>query len=40
VAQRARAAGAAAFLKTPFFPADIDAVLHGIYGLRASTQSW
>ena len=36
VAERARAAGAAAFLKKPFFPADIDAVLHSIYGLRAS----
>jgi CheY-like chemotaxis protein len=36
VAQRARAAGAAAFLKKPFYPADVEAVLHGIYGLRAS----
>src|SRR6266446_3306762 len=34
VVQRARAAGAAAFLKKPFYPADIDAVLHSIYGLR------
>jgi CheY-like chemotaxis protein len=40
VAGQARAAGAAAFLKKPFFPADIDAVLQGIYGLRASAQSW
>jgi CheY-like chemotaxis protein len=40
VAERARAAGAAVFLKKPFFPADIDAVLLGIYGLRASAQSW
>jgi len=40
VAGRARAAGAAAFLRKPFFPADIDAVLQGIYGLRASAQSW
>src|SRR5262245_22287005 len=39
VARRARAAGAAAFLKNPCFPADIEAVLHGIYGLRASAQS-
>jgi CheY-like chemotaxis protein len=39
VAQRARAAGAAAFLRKPFFPADIEAVLHGIYGLRASAQT-
>ena len=28
-------AGAAAFLKKPFYPADIDAVLHRIFGLRA-----
>jgi CheY-like chemotaxis protein len=34
VAERARAAGAAAFLKKPFFPADIDTVLHSVYGLR------
>jgi hypothetical protein len=33
----ARKAGAlgAAFLKKPFFPADIEAVLCGFYGLRA-----
>ncbi len=36
VAQRARAAGAAAFLRKPFYPADVEAVLHSIYGLRAS----
>jgi DNA-binding response OmpR family regulator len=34
VAERARAAGATAFLKKPFYPSDIDAVLHSIYGLR------
>jgi CheY-like chemotaxis protein len=34
VAERARAAGAAAFLKKPFYPADIDAVLHSIFGLH------
>ena len=34
LAERARAAGAAAFLKKPFFPADIDAVLHGIFGFK------
>jgi hypothetical protein len=34
VAVRARAQGAA-FLKKPFFPADIEAVLCGFYGLRA-----
>jgi CheY-like chemotaxis protein len=33
VADRARAAGATAFLKKPFYPADIDAVLHGYFGL-------
>ncbi len=34
VAERAQAAGATAFLKKPFYLADVDAVLHGIYGLR------
>jgi CheY-like chemotaxis protein len=34
LAERARAQGAA-FLKKPFFPADIEAVLCGFYGLRA-----
>jgi CheY-like chemotaxis protein len=34
LADRARALGAA-FLKKPFFPADIEAVLSGFYGLRA-----
>jgi CheY-like chemotaxis protein len=34
LADRARAEGAA-FLKKPFFPADIEAVLCGFYGLRA-----
>jgi CheY-like chemotaxis protein len=38
VVKRAQAAGAAAFLKKPFYPADIDAVLHGIYGLRDSAK--
>jgi CheY-like chemotaxis protein len=38
VAQRAKAAGAAAFLRKPFYPADVEAVLHGIYGLRASAR--
>jgi CheY-like chemotaxis protein len=33
VAERARAAGAAAFLRKPFYPSDIDAVLHSVYGL-------
>ena len=31
--------GAATFLRKPFYPADIDAVLHGIYGLRASAKA-
>ena len=35
LAERARARGATAFLKKPFFPADIDAVLCRYYGLRA-----
>jgi CheY-like chemotaxis protein len=39
IARRARTAGAAAFLRKPFYPADIDAVLHGIYGLRASAKA-
>lgn len=34
IADRARAAGAAAFLKKPFFPKDIDAVLERFYGLH------
>lgn len=34
VATRVRTAGAAAFLKKPFFPADIDAVLHAYCGMR------
>jgi hypothetical protein len=40
VAGRACAAGAAAFLKKPFLPADIDAVSQRSYGLRGSAQSW
>ncbi len=35
VAERARRAGAVAFLRKPFYPADIDAVLHRIFGLQA-----
>jgi hypothetical protein len=34
MASRARAAGAAAFLKKPFFPSDIDQVLHAYCGIR------
>jgi CheY-like chemotaxis protein len=33
IAEKARAAGAAAFLRKPFYPADIDAVLCGLHGL-------
>jgi CheY-like chemotaxis protein len=33
LADRARDAGAAAFLKKPFYPADIDAILHSVFGL-------
>ncbi len=36
IADRARASGALAFLKKPFFPADIDAVLERYYGLNAA----
>ena len=35
VAERARRAGAVAFLKKPFYPADIDTILHRIFGLQA-----
>jgi CheY-like chemotaxis protein len=35
LAERARELGASAFLKKPFYPADIDAVLCRFYGLRA-----
>ncbi|MEA2938940.1 MAG: hypothetical protein QOC56_2444 [Alphaproteobacteria bacterium] len=38
VAEKARAAGAAAFLKKPFFPTDIDAVLYSLFGLRVAAQ--
>ena len=34
IAERARVAGALAFLKKPFYPADIDAVLERHYGLH------
>jgi CheY-like chemotaxis protein len=35
LAERARVHGATAFLKKPFYPADIDAVMCHFYGLRA-----
>ena len=33
VAARALAAGADGFLKKPFYPADVDAVIYGLFGL-------
>ena len=39
IAERARMAGAAAFLRKPFYAADIDAVLNSVYGLRTSKGS-
>jgi CheY-like chemotaxis protein len=39
IAERARAAGAAAFLKKPFYPADIDAILHSLYGLTGKKRA-
>ncbi|HZL31415.1 MAG TPA: response regulator [Pseudolabrys sp.] len=36
IADRAHAAGALAFLKKPFYPADIDSVLERYYGLHAA----
>ena len=38
VVKRAQTTGAAAFLRKPFYPADVDAVLQSIYGLRASAK--
>ncbi len=38
VSERARAAGALAFLKKPFYPSDIDALLERYYGLHAPPQ--
>jgi CheY-like chemotaxis protein len=35
LAERARSGGAKGFLFKPFFPKDIDAVLHGLFGLKA-----
>ena len=34
IADRANAAGALAFLKKPFYPADVDALLERYYGLN------
>jgi CheY-like chemotaxis protein len=38
LAERAQQAGAAAFLRKPFFPADIDRVLYRLYGIEAPTR--
>jgi CheY-like chemotaxis protein len=38
IADRAHTAGALAFLKKPFYPADIDAVLERFYGLHATVR--
>jgi CheY-like chemotaxis protein len=35
IADRARAVGAVAFLRKPFYPSDIDTVICGVLGLRA-----
>ena len=37
LAQRARMAGASAFLKKPFYPADIDAILQSMLGPRGTS---
>lgn len=39
LAERAQQAGAAAFLKKPFFPVDIDAVLYGFYQLEPPSKA-
>jgi len=39
IAERAQMAGAAAFLKKPFFPADVDAVLYRLYHIEAPART-
>ncbi len=39
VAERARAAGAAAFLRKPFFPADVDAALYRLHNIDAPVRA-
>jgi CheY-like chemotaxis protein len=36
ITRKARVAGAAALLKKPFYPTDIDAVLHSVFGLGSA----
>jgi AmiR/NasT family two-component response regulator len=36
--KKARGAGAAALLKKPFYPSDIDAVLHSVFGLGGAAR--
>jgi CheY-like chemotaxis protein len=36
VAKKARAIGAAAFLRKPFYPSDLDAIMHRVFGLGAA----
>jgi CheY-like chemotaxis protein len=40
LAERAKMAGAAAFLKKPFFPADVDAVLYRLYKIDAPARGF
>jgi CheY-like chemotaxis protein len=39
VAEKARTIGAAAFLRKPFYPSDLDAVLHRVLGLGAAPEA-
>jgi len=39
VAKKARMIGAAAFLRKPFYPSDLDAVLHKVLGLGAAPEA-
>ena len=38
ITRKAREVGAAAILKKPFYPSDIDAVLHSVFGLGAAAR--
>jgi DNA-binding NarL/FixJ family response regulator len=39
ITRKARAAGAAALLKKPFYPSDLDAVLHSVFGLGSAAHT-